>query len=55
MTESTAKRIVERLLDNLDDRSGFSVPFDDEGVMEEWKETWAGIVQEEACKENPND
>ena len=53
MNKNTSEIIVERILNDMNDRSGFDSFWDsiDEETREEIKQTWIEIIEEERKKE----
>lgn len=42
-----SKKIVERIIEDLNDRSGIGIDSLDDDIQEEIKESWIKIVEEE--------
>ncbi|MFA5153602.1 MAG: hypothetical protein WC554_13645 [Clostridia bacterium] len=51
MAKTTAQKITEALLADLDDRSGMDIGMIDEQTMKEWRKEWTLIIQKILDKE----
>jgi Trm5-related predicted tRNA methylase len=47
---TTAQKVVDRLMRELDDRKGFELGMVDDKTLREWRKQWAEIIDEEFTK-----